>query len=158
MTLQSSGQISMSQINTELGRSSTATISLDTAENGGYATINTNSSSRPSSGNPAAMSEWYSYNHNASPPCIFIGSYTDHGAIDDTCCYSYGSFNVYGNGNLTLNTTTLYTNNTCTTTVQSQYGTTSLSNSSLGSQQYLEINASSVVTAIETCSGKSGCF
>ena len=56
----------MSQINTELGRSSTATISLDTAENGGYATINTGSSSRPSSTNPASMSEWYGYDHNAS--------------------------------------------------------------------------------------------
>ena len=55
----------MGQINTELGRSSTATISLDTAENGGYATINTCSPSYPASGNPAAMSEWYSYNHLA---------------------------------------------------------------------------------------------
>lgn len=67
MTLPASGQISMSQINVELGRSSTAAISLDTAENGGYATINTNSSSRPNATNPAAMSEWYSYNHSAAP-------------------------------------------------------------------------------------------
>lgn len=65
MTLQSSGTISMSQINTELGRSSTANISLDTAENGGYGAINIGSTSRPSSNNPAAMSEWYGYNHNA---------------------------------------------------------------------------------------------
>ena len=65
MALPSSGQISMSQINTELGRSSTAQISLDTAENGGYGAINTNSSSRPNASNPAAMSEWYSYNHSA---------------------------------------------------------------------------------------------
>lgn len=66
MTMPASGTISMSQINTELGRSSTAAISLDTAENGGYATINTASSSRPNGSNPAAMSEWYSYNHSAS--------------------------------------------------------------------------------------------
>lgn len=66
MTLQSSGAISMSQINTELGRSATAQISLDTAENGGYAAINTASTNRPSSGNPASMSEWYGYNHNAA--------------------------------------------------------------------------------------------
>ena len=65
MTLTSSGQISMSQINTELGRSSSSQISLDSAENGSYATINTNSGSYPSSGNPATMSEWYSYNHSA---------------------------------------------------------------------------------------------
>lgn len=67
MALQSSGQlIRMSQINTELGRSSTATISLDTAENGGYATINTCGSPFPSGANPASMSEWYGYNHSAA--------------------------------------------------------------------------------------------
>jgi len=66
MTLPASGSsISMSQINTELGRSSTATISLDTAENGGYGAINTCSSPFPLSANPASMSEWYSYNHSA---------------------------------------------------------------------------------------------
>lgn len=64
--MQASGTISMSQINSEFGRSSTAGISLDTAENGGYATINTASASRPSGTNPASMSEWYGYNHNAS--------------------------------------------------------------------------------------------
>jgi hypothetical protein len=66
MTMPASGQISMSQINTELGRASNAEISLDTAENGGYATINVSSASKPSSANPATMSEWYSYNHNAT--------------------------------------------------------------------------------------------
>lgn len=66
MALPASGIIRMSQINTELGRSSTASISLDTAENGGYATINTCSASRPSATNPASMSEWYNYNHTAS--------------------------------------------------------------------------------------------
>jgi hypothetical protein len=60
-----SSTIRMSQINTELGRSSTASISLDTAENGGYGAINQASASRPSSNNPASLSEWYSYNHNA---------------------------------------------------------------------------------------------
>jgi len=66
MTLPTSGTIRMSQINTELGRSSTSQISLDTAENGGYARINQNSRSRPSATNPAYMSEWYGYNHRAS--------------------------------------------------------------------------------------------
>jgi hypothetical protein len=67
MALQSSGQlIRMSQINTELGRSSTATISLDTAENGGYGTINTCASPYPLAANPASMSEWYGYNHSAA--------------------------------------------------------------------------------------------
>lgn len=77
MALPSSGQISMSQINTELGRASNSQISLDTAENGGYATINTNSTSRPNASNPAAMSEWYSYNHSAAScdaPTISLNS------------------------------------------------------------------------------------
>jgi len=67
MSMPPSGQISMSQINTELGRASNSQISLDTAENGGYVAINILSSSRPSASNPAAMSEWYSYNHSAAP-------------------------------------------------------------------------------------------
>jgi hypothetical protein len=66
MTMPASGTISMSQINTELGRASTTSISLDTAENGGYGAINQASGSKPSASNPAALSEWYSYNHNAS--------------------------------------------------------------------------------------------
>lgn len=58
--------MSMGDINVELGRSRTAEISLDTAENGGYVAINQASGSKPSSSNPASISEWYSYNHNAS--------------------------------------------------------------------------------------------
>lgn len=58
------GTVSMSGINLELGRSSTAQISLDAAENGSYAAINSCSPSRPSSSNPASMSEWRGYNHS----------------------------------------------------------------------------------------------
>jgi len=60
--------ISLGDINVELGRSRTSNISLDTAENGGYGAININSPSYPASGNPASISEWYSYNHNATAP------------------------------------------------------------------------------------------
>jgi hypothetical protein len=66
MALQSSGTIKMSEINTELGRSSNATISLDSAESGTYATINTASASTPNDARPASMSEWYSYDHSAA--------------------------------------------------------------------------------------------
>ncbi len=65
MTLPSSGAISMSQINTELGRSSTAQISLNLAEAGSYVAIQTASSSHPNGSNPNAMSEWYNYNQSA---------------------------------------------------------------------------------------------
>ena len=68
MALPASGQLAMSQINSELGRGSTSQISLDAAENGSYGAINQNSASRPNSSNPAAISEWYSYNHRAVAP------------------------------------------------------------------------------------------
>jgi hypothetical protein len=61
--LPTSGSISLSQINTELGRAATSTVSLDSAENGSYGGINQNSTVKPSSGNPARMSEWQGYNH-----------------------------------------------------------------------------------------------
>lgn len=59
--------MSMGDINVELGRSRTSYISLNSAEAGAYAEINLNSSSRPSPSDPAAISEWYSYNHSAVP-------------------------------------------------------------------------------------------
>ncbi len=73
MALPSSGELSMRDINAELGRTSTALIGLDEAENGVYATINTNSAFRPDPANPASISEWYRYNHTAGPAfsCTF---------------------------------------------------------------------------------------
>ena len=67
MTLPSSGQISFSDVNTELGRGSTDEMSLANAETGVYAPINQNSPSRPNGSSPYSMSEWYGYNHNAAP-------------------------------------------------------------------------------------------
>lgn len=66
MALPSSGQISFSDINTELGQSSDAQLSLNDAANGNVATINTNSSNTPDSSAPHSISEWYSYDHSAS--------------------------------------------------------------------------------------------
>lgn len=66
MAIPTSGQIGVSQhLNRELGRSINAQFSIDTAENGGYGAINSNSRSRPSSTNPASFSEWYGYDHDA---------------------------------------------------------------------------------------------
>lgn len=58
-----SGSVSATGINLELGRSSNANLSIDTAENGGYVAINQCSPSRPSASNPASYSEWRNYNH-----------------------------------------------------------------------------------------------
>jgi hypothetical protein len=96
VALQSSGQISMSQINTELGRSSTAEISLDAAENGSYAAINQSSASRPSSGNPASMSEWYGYNHSAvSCPAYGTYQYAYCSGCDQYAVYADGACGTY---------------------------------------------------------------
>lgn len=79
MPLPSSGQISMGDINVELGRARSSYIELDNAENGDYAAINGCSPSRPSSGNPAAMSEWRGYNHTfacCNAPSISSNSVT----------------------------------------------------------------------------------
>lgn len=91
MALPSTGSISMSQINGELGRELQAQISLDTAENGGYGAINTCGSPYPSSGNPAAMSEWRGYNHTAQ------------------CCPAYGTYQFSSCGISCLDGDTLIT-------------------------------------------------
>ena len=63
MALTSSGQISMSDIRTEL--SDSGEISLKEASDGTIATINTNNGSgyRPDGSAPHSMSEFYAYNH-----------------------------------------------------------------------------------------------
>lgn len=75
--------ISMSQINTELGRSATATISLNSAEDGTYAAINTCSQYKPSASNPATMDEWHGYNHTTSCGIACGGSEYD---IEPSAC------------------------------------------------------------------------
>lgn len=66
MALQASGQISASDINTELGRSASAEHYFASAASGTYGTINTSSVSRPNPAQPHAISEWYSYDHGAA--------------------------------------------------------------------------------------------
>jgi len=67
MTITGSGQISFSNLNTELSRSSTAQLSLSDAEDGTITPINQNSPNRPDGSSPYEMSEWYGYNNNALP-------------------------------------------------------------------------------------------
>ena len=64
MALTSSGQISMSDIRSELGDS--GSISLKEASDGTIAAINTNNASadRPDESAPHAMTEFYSYDHD----------------------------------------------------------------------------------------------
>jgi hypothetical protein len=118
MTLPSSGAIKMSQINSELGRSSNAQISLDTAENGGYKTLNSGCSTPPSSGNPASMSEWYSYNQCCAVYSSVFYWYSDGGANAQSDCgggaYSSGVIPYQDNGASMGSGARLYSNSSCT--------------------------------------------
>lgn len=104
----------MSQINTELGRASNATISLDTAENGTYATINTCSPYYPAANNPATMNEWHGYNHTA--PCYTAYTMYFYGIGDglfggvnatEACAATY-TYTVYSTDTTIQNGTRLY--------------------------------------------------
>ena len=97
MALQASGTIKMSEINTELGRTSSATISLDSAESGTYATINTASSSYPNNARPASMSEWYSYDHSAASG--YSGNISERSNSDSNeACGLSVAVSIYKNG------------------------------------------------------------
>ena len=66
MAIQSSGAISASQIGAELNQGTGDTLSLYQAERGNYEAINSASASKPNGVDPHSMSEWYSYDHDAS--------------------------------------------------------------------------------------------
>jgi len=67
MALPSSGQISISDVLTEGGQSSTrANTSLRDLEDGNVFTVNNISTNKPNGSTPNALSEWYSYDHSAA--------------------------------------------------------------------------------------------
>lgn len=111
MTLPASGQISFSQINGELGRSTSATIGIDEAESGVYAAINECASPFPADSRPAAITEWYSYNHNATSTQVFSGGFD----YSITNCATACALSVDCSTMLWYNTaqTAVYTSNTC---------------------------------------------
>ena len=80
MALQSSGTIKFSEINTEFGRSSTTSnTSLEDLSDGTVATINTvnDSGDRPDGSAPHAISEFYSYDHDAVAANASFGTWSD---------------------------------------------------------------------------------
>lgn len=70
MTLPSSGSISFNDIRIELGIPTQTPFSLEDAENGTYSTINRCGTTWPGGDNPAAISEWYGYNHAATAETV----------------------------------------------------------------------------------------
>ena len=80
MTLTASGQIKFSEINTEFGRTSTtANTSLEDLSDGTVATINTanDAANRPDGSAPHAISEFYSYDHDAAAANASFGTWSD---------------------------------------------------------------------------------
>ena len=104
MAVPGTGEISLGKIRQELqaanytsGPYTAAATGLDPAENGTYATINTCSPSYPLSANPAKMSEWRNYDHDA--PCYASLYALDDGNTSNTGTQSY----LYSNGNYVQN-------------------------------------------------------
>lgn len=119
--------ISLSQINTELGRASNAQVSLNTAEDGGYVPINLCSQFKPRAANPAKFSEWYKYNHSAPCNLCYNGLPLNDGSNAITQSFSVPSvnpqyayyyfpiaFSTIGESSITLILSSLTNNSNCT--------------------------------------------
>lgn len=136
MALQSSGAISASDINTELGRSSNSLYSFKMGEGGTYATINQISADKPDSAPPFSLQEWYGYDHSASASDYFldtmgIASTTQLRARYDTSVFaSYsgsgtGMTDISGNGGVgTVSGSPSFTNNASNNALPSFFTTT----------------------------------
>ena len=94
MTIQGSGTpITLGQIRTELGHS--GSIGLRAAEIGTYGAINTNSTPRPDGTTPSLMSEWYGYNHGATPPGPTLYPHVLRFGVDSVAACASGSSTTY---------------------------------------------------------------
>ena len=102
MAITSSGEIKISDINTEFGRSgTTGNSSLEDLSDGTVATINTanDSGDRPDTNAPHAMSEFYSYDHDLASTSFSPTSFTGvtlGGDAGDTASSSNKTFTLTG--------------------------------------------------------------
>ena len=139
MTLTSSGEIKMSEIRTELDDS--GQITLKEASDGTVATINTTNASadRPDGSAPHAMSEFYSYNHDAATTIAnpsdtsisFSGDSGDtdvHAAVTSSLTYANGAIDIYYTVTSGTARGTMY----CAVSVNGDPGTGGTSNSGSG--------------------------
>lgn len=86
MALQSSGTIKFSELAAELNQGVGTSFSMRDAAGGTYEAINTTSSSFPNSTTPHAISEWYSYDHNATAAYSNTKYYQNDGTGDYIDC------------------------------------------------------------------------
>jgi len=122
MTLPASGQISFNDLRVELGISTQSPFSITDAATNVYVTINTSSPSYPNSSAPHAISEWYSYNHNATSCAntYTISNVSGLGDLNAVC--GAGTFNTNYSNCATLTAGCIvYTNSNCTGTYSSAY-------------------------------------
>lgn len=128
MALAASGQISISQINTELGRTSTtADTSLTQCSDGTNGTINTANAAadRPNTTAPHSMSEFYSYNHTLSSVKDFLAGGPSRSS---NCGSEIGSkFWHDGSGTLPAKGDIIFSNSTGTTAASNGYYLTATS-------------------------------
>jgi hypothetical protein len=148
MPLPATGRISMGDINVELGRSRNATISLDVAENGTYVAINQNSASKPSSTNPATISEWRSYNH--STVSSFGYQFAEFGSSTglDACSFPASQRTLYTSSFYLVIGSRLFINSNVTTAFN---GFDSYYLDIMGDKSY-QINSTGYITAEYNCS------
>ena len=106
MALPSSGPISLGDIRTELG-SLLNNFSLEGAENGDYGAINQNSADKPNGIAPYAVSEWYGYNHTASPSLTAVTLF--YAATLIFACGGSPNTTYYVDGTTLINSSFIYT-------------------------------------------------
>jgi hypothetical protein len=155
-----SGQISMSDINTEFGLSATlANSSLTNASTGGgsYPAINTSSPSYPNGVVPHAMSEFYSYDHDYAtsttttsttsttttsttsttlPPCTFRGTWDIGSTALQACQGLSGTTSVYSRYALDIGVS-VYSNSGCSTALGNGYYSDSI--------EYFQVSSGQIV-------------
>jgi len=124
MPLLSSGQIKMSQINSELGRTSTsANSALKNLSTGATVSLNGSSTSKPNGTAPHSMSEWHGYNHSASSVSYSSRVMAYDEDLSSNACNGETTTTIYYDDSTTWNgaETIWYTSNTGATEVNTGY-------------------------------------
>ena len=143
MALPSSGPISASDINSELGRTSTSQISLDDARSGVYSTINDASGDKPPSTGEVSYSDWYGYDHNPTSGSLILIGISNRATTTRGICI------------LTINTPGYFDKPLSVGAIgySDQFGTLPLSSGYYNTEQgvWIEIGISGLVVGVTAC-------
>lgn len=150
MALQTSGPISIGDINVELGRSrTTSNTSLNSAETGGITPLRTTASPKPNGNNPNTLSEWYGYQHNVA--YIYL-LYEGSSEGDNATCSSYSPYEIglYSSSETLSIGTIMYSNEALTFPAYGPFTYYYASGDTL-----ITINSSGVITSMFSCTSSS---